>query len=192
MYTNADSRRQQPMMTTNGFRATGRAHWLTAVAALAAIAIAGCGGSSNSNSTSNASGGTPSSQTANSNKLAQFSQCMRAHGVPDFPDPVNGQLSLKVTKGSGLDPSSPAYQSALQSCKSLEPASMQSGSPQSNQNQSKLLKFAQCMRKNGVSNFPDPSGNGTMQITGVNPSSPQFQSALQTCRSLLPPGAVGG
>jgi hypothetical protein len=120
---------------------------------------------------------------------------MRAHGVPDFPDPnADGSITLKVTKGSDLDPQSPTYQSALQSCKSLEPPGFGSGGAQSIGNQNKMLQFVSCMRKNGVPNFPDPNAKGQELITGgqgIDPNSPQFKSALQACGKLLPGGATG-
>jgi hypothetical protein len=50
--------------------------------------------------------------------LAQ-ARCMRAHGVPDFPDPVfgdNGQATLTLKKGSGADPNDPAFQRAQKVC----------------------------------------------------------------------------
>jgi hypothetical protein len=50
--------------------------------------------------------------------LAQ-ARCMRAHGVPDFPDPQfgdNGQATLAIKKGSGLDPRDPAFQRAQKVC----------------------------------------------------------------------------
>jgi hypothetical protein len=129
-------------------------------------------------------------QTATSNKLAEFSQCMRAHGVTDFPDPVNGRLNLMVRKGSDLDPSSPAYQSALRACKSLEPASL-AGNGQTTSQQNQALQFINCLHKHGEPNVPDPTAGGGVRISGVDPNSPQFQAAMQACRSLLPAGAVG-
>jgi hypothetical protein len=56
-----------------------------------------------------------------------FARCMRAHGVPNFPDPNNpndptgqgGQLG----PDSGVDPTSAAFQAALNGpCRSLAPA----------------------------------------------------------------------
>jgi hypothetical protein len=50
--------------------------------------------------------------------LAQ-ARCMRAHGVPNFPDPQfgdNGQATLAIKKGSGLDPHDPAFQRAQKLC----------------------------------------------------------------------------
>lgn len=40
------------------------------------------------------------------------------------------------------------------------------------------------MRTHGVSNFPDPSSNGTLEITpssGLDPTSPAFQAAQKAC-----------
>jgi hypothetical protein len=53
-------------------------------------------------------------------------------------------------------------------------------------------KYAACMRNHGVANFPDPkvshTGGGTqIAIRAVGPNSPQFNSASQACRGILPP-----
>ena len=52
-------------------------------------------------------------------------------------------------------------------------------------------KFSACMRKHGVTNFPDPSSTGVISIhsgMGIDPSSPTFQSARSACAKLLPNG----
>jgi hypothetical protein len=177
----------------------GRTGAVAVVLASAAVALSGCGSSASRNtaaSSAEGSGGTPApGQTASSTKAAQFSQCMRAHGVPDFPDPnANGSFDLKVTKGSDLDPSSSAFQSADQACKSLQPAGFGSGSTQSVANQNKTLQFVSCMRSHGVPKFPEPQPTGALLLTsssGVDPNSPTFQSAMQTCHKLLPGGGTG-
>jgi hypothetical protein len=46
---------------------------------------------------------------------------MRAHGVPSFPDPVPGSGGVKLDAGSTVNPQSPAFQSAQQSCTKLLP-----------------------------------------------------------------------
>jgi hypothetical protein len=108
---------------------------------------------------------------------------MRQHGVTDFPDPVG------PNQGGFLIPQSvednPNFQSASQACASLQPQGPGSGGGTSSGgvSQAQLLQFAQCMRSNGVPNFPDPSANGAVSVQGVNTSSPQFQSALQTCET---------
>jgi hypothetical protein len=56
------------------------------------------------------------------------------------------------------------------------------------------LKFASCMRSNGVPNFPDASAGGGIQISpgsGLNPQSPAFQAAQKACGKLLPGGGPG-
>jgi hypothetical protein len=52
-------------------------------------------------------------------------KCMRAHGVPNFPDPqfdADGAASMRFDKGSGINPNSPAFQRAQRAC-------MKSGGP---------------------------------------------------------------
>jgi hypothetical protein len=166
--------------------------WL-AVAAAAGVLVAGCGGGGGSNSPSG--GGTKKSALA-------YSQCMRSHGVSDFPDPnASGQIELKAGPGSDLTPDSPVFTKAQQACKSLEQA--MAGSPtEQRKNYAQALKFAKCMRAHGVTNLPDPQppGSGPQSASrkvgpngqsgnGPDPSSPIFKKAQQACRSLLPSGA---
>jgi hypothetical protein len=52
-------------------------------------------------------------------------------------------------------------------------------------------KFSACMRKHGVTNFPDPNGQGVITIRsgmGIDPGSPAFGSARSACEKLLPNG----
>lgn len=60
--------------------------------------------------------------------------------------------------------------------------------------QNALVVFSQCMRSNGVTNFPDPQhfagGNVKLTIHAI-PSSPKLQSALNACTHLLPSGPNG-
>jgi hypothetical protein len=176
-------------------RGAGRLAAALALVTLVAVAllVAGCGGSKKADATPppTASGGSGSGggQSKSSEQLVKYAQCMRSHGLSDFPDPVNGQLSLRVTKGSDLDPNSSAFKSAAQACQSLAPAGLQRGSGQSTQQQTQFLKFAQCMRKHGVSNFPDPQAGGFL-IQGSIQQNPNFGSAMQACRPLLPAGGV--
>ena len=47
----------------------------------------------------------------------KFSQCMRTHGVADFPDPVfasNGMIGIGI--GTGNNPNSPTFQQAERIC----------------------------------------------------------------------------
>src|ERR1051326_8327017 len=54
----------------------------------------------------------------------KFAQCMRDHGVKDFPDPdASGALTIDgVVNGSSIDTDSAAWKTAIDACKDLEPA----------------------------------------------------------------------
>ncbi len=59
------------------------------------------------------------------------------------------------------------------------------------------VKFAQCMRKNGVTEFPDPDASGALTIDGIvngsslDPSSAAWQKAIGACKDLQPAGFTG-
>ena len=92
-----------------------------------------------------------------SNGLA-YSRCMRSHGVTNFPDPsANGSIQL----GGGTNPSSPVFQSAQSKCQKLLPGAG-FPSPGTTTNPSaaalaQMLNIAQCMRRHGIIQFPDPT-----------------------------------
>lgn len=53
------------------------------------------------------------------------------------------------------------------------------------------LAYSQCMRRHGITKFPDPGDNGELRInagpgTGIDPQSPQFKAAEQACKALQP------
>jgi hypothetical protein len=56
----------------------------------------------------------------------------------------------------------------------------------------KLIGFAECVRKEGVKEFPDPSSKGAFVITSptLQVSSPQVQQALRACRESNPSGPL--
>jgi hypothetical protein len=59
----------------------------------------------------------------------------------------------------------------------------------------KAVQYSECMRSNGVPDFPDPQ-NGRLMLRagpgGVNPDSPEFQRAQEACQHLAPSGGQGG
>jgi hypothetical protein len=186
----------------------GRARMLAAGATLALLFAACSGASPSTNgvaSLPSASAGAAVQASATptpnaSDQYAQilaYSQCMRAHGITDFPDPQAGAgggygLQIRVHPGSDLDPNSPKFQAAQTTCQSLMPAPKpgQAGNQEANKQQA--LAFSQCMRAHGVTNFPDPQFNSNGGVTlgggpnsGIDPNSPTFQAAQQACQSLL-------
>jgi hypothetical protein len=118
---------------------------------------------------------------------------MRSNGVSQFPDPpASGELTIDaVVNGSSLDPNAPGFKQAISTCKDLEPAGFM-GSKRSPQRQEAALKFAQCMRNNGVPDFPDPTPNGPLIDTSRIPSAagrgarsiPGFQASAHKCSAI--------
>jgi hypothetical protein len=111
---------------------------------------------------------------------------MRAHGVANFPDPTPGHL-MQFNLASGLNPASPAFRSAHKACQSLIPHPTVGGGGTSASENAVALQHAQCMRSQGVPNYPDPTykdGRPTVEPLsnyGVNTESPAFLSAAKTC-----------
>jgi hypothetical protein len=172
---------------------------LTVMAGVALLTVA-C----SSNSGSTGSSGSPQSAgaapSASSNAVA-FAQCMRAHGIPSYPDPssVSGPID-----SSQLGVSDTVYETAKTTCNRLYPQPRRSvTTAQQQQDEAQLLKFAKCMRSHGLPSFPDPNpastiwGSGSGQIftipSSINPNSPQFTSAENACKSMMPSnGALRG
>jgi hypothetical protein len=117
-------------------------------------------------------------------QLTQYAACMRKNGAPTFPDP-NAQGEFSFSSASGFDPRSPAFARAQQACRNILPTSVQPSPAQQAQGRTALVALAQCIRKHGYPNFPDPGSQGAFELrgaSGVDPNSPQFQSAMSTCR----------
>jgi signal transduction histidine kinase len=54
-------------------------------------------------------------------KLLAFAQCMRSHGVTNFPQPVEGQIQFRVNGSGGLNPGSAPFEAAAKECRTLLP-----------------------------------------------------------------------
>ncbi len=150
------------------------------------VLLAGCahGSSGPGVASVGSSAASPTSSTSNRAGALAYAQCMRAHGIPKFPDPdSNGHLGASGGPGSGVDPQSTQYHAAAQACRSLMPG--QSG-PHFSPNRAQNLKFAQCMRAHGISNFPDPNPDGTFGSgSNLDPNTPQYRAANNACKHYL-------
>jgi hypothetical protein len=140
---------------------------LRALAALAMLTliVAGCSNGPADSGTGN------SSATATHEKAVKFAECMRANGVSGFPDPdAFGGLTIDgIANGSSVNTNSAAFEQALTACKNLEPPGF-TGSKVTPQQRTARLEFAQCVRDNGVPDFPDPTANGPLVDTNRIPS----------------------
>jgi hypothetical protein len=97
------------------------------------IAIAGCGGDSSGSGVAHLSTGTsggsaasgggsssPENSASTQQKMVAYAQCMRTHGVPNFPDPTSsGQVTHKMLAKAGVDVHQPAVPQAADACVSV-------------------------------------------------------------------------
>lgn len=60
------------------------------------------------------------------------------------------------------------------------------------------VAFAQCMRANGIENFPDPNQDGSQRLGGggksggIDPESPDFKNAAEKCKQYMGTGVEAG
>ncbi len=63
-------------------------------------------------------------------KALAFSRCMRAHGMPKFPDPDGtGRLSVRSIRAAGAGTASPQFQTAIKACGQFKPSNLVIGQP---------------------------------------------------------------
>ena len=169
-----------------------------AVVALIGVISTGCGSSapsetgaaSNSATVSSSGTGADKKLTAR-DKAVKFAECIRAHGVSDFPDP-----NAKGDFDYGVSVTPAVWRQATTACKDLQPPGTLS-SKRTPKQQSASLRFAQCIRDNGVKDFPDPVNGEPVINTYKIPSSNRpggmtiLNAAVQKCRNVLGE-AVGG
>jgi hypothetical protein len=156
--------------------------WPLAVLALIALIGVGCGGTDSSGGNTTA---------ANQEKAVKFAQCMRENGVSQFPDPdASGNLTIDgVLNGSSIDSNSSTWKTAVGTCKDLQPPGFTGGGERSTDEQEAALQFAQCIRDNGVADFPDPAPGQPLVDTNRIPSANTadgmsiLNAAMQKCSS---------
>lgn len=194
-------------MTTTYRRSGG----LAVLVAAAAIGLAACSGGSsapqvaslgNSAGTSASSGGGGSSAATGSGNATQlldeWTTCIRGHGDPNQADPtVDSNSDIDITMDNvsptlagevhgGTGPCSNYLTAASAALRGGQPA------PQA-PSLAVQLKYAECMRANGVPKFPDPNGSQDQYIGNLDPNSPTFENADKVCskktgETYYPPG----
>lgn len=168
--------------------------WARAAAVIAVMAAAGllavaCSGSPSSTG----SGGSPAAGgSAGSSSAVAYSGCVRAHGVPDFPDPgSNGQLAKEAVVRALREVSDSRAKAATSACANLNPNGQESPVLTTQQRQD-YLRAAACMRSHRITNFPDPTfpgGRLNLSIpSSINTNSRQFNQAARICTRLIPAG----
>ena len=140
--------------------------------------------------------------------LDEWAACMRAHGDPGQADPtIDASKVIHLTWNDatpggiyGTNKGGQGNVGPGQYCRTYIDTAQTDlqGGQQQQPSQAQLLKFSQCMRANGITDFPDPS-NGGLSINragggDLNPTNPVFQNASALCakKTGMPGFASGG
>jgi hypothetical protein len=147
-------------------------------------AVAGLGSTT---STTNAS------PVSLSTQLLKYGACIRSHGVPHYPDPIQNGNSLTFMKVKSAQ-----FATAQAACLDLLPAGVLPPLQITitAKDQTDYLKAVACVRSYGFPQVPDPTfTGGKVHIavpSSIDQSSPAFEKALATCRKLIPSGLPYG
>ncbi|MEA2372035.1 MAG: hypothetical protein QOH12_2429 [Solirubrobacteraceae bacterium] len=163
-----------------------------ALAVIVLVALISACGSSAPAGTRSVGASSNTAAAAKGAKGVKFAECMRSNGVGDFPDPTaNGEFVYGVSVTPAV------FDKAVAACKTLQPPGSLSAQ-RSPKQQSLALKFAQCVRNNGVKDFPDPvNGQPLIDTTKIPSSNPPggmsiLNAATHECGGLLQLAARGG
>jgi hypothetical protein len=177
-----------------------RTKTVLALGLLLTLASAGCArGSGNDPGVATANGANPTASASasaaagdNTDIALKFAQCMRAQGMTWFPDPqAGGKMSVRIPSSVTKE----KMDAATEACKKYAPNG--GAAPKMDAAAlEKMRQYAECMRENGVANFPDPSAGGGLSIDlgklGMSPDDPKFVAADKACSKYTPAGGSTG
>jgi hypothetical protein len=116
----------------------------------------------------------------------KHAQCMREQGMTWFPDPdSSGKTSIRIPQGTDKA----KFDAAMEACRKWGP---DSGGPEKIDPEmvENMRRMAQCMRDNGIKNFPDPAADGGLRVDGsklgTGPGDPAFDKARKACEQYAP------
>lgn len=170
-----------PAQRTSGPNRRWQAYTFAMVAC--ALALAACGSEHRPNSP----------RASSYARGVKYSDCMRSHGVSNFPDPAaGGGFDIRALGNEAL---SPAFVSAQKACANLLPGGVPPRITDAQLHQ--MAAKANCIRHHGFPSFPDPtlgSGGRGVQYTlpaNWNIQAPAVVAARKACAQVgIPiPGA---
>lgn len=160
----------------------------TAAVLLAVFAgIAGCGSDGAAPSKSSSASSATMSDEQILTVGREFAQCMRDHGI-SVGEPTVDQGRLKVPFATpaqqGAPPPKPETPATCQSILNRLPRSAMEDPPVTAEDIDKLEKFSQCVRQNGIPEWPDPKSDGHFALggTSIDLKSDAFQTAKKACQ----------
>ncbi len=173
---------------------------ILALGLLFTVAVTGCGKAPTGDGVASAGGAPSASASAGApaggddeDAPLKFSQCMREQGLTWFPDPQPAGGGIRIDIPKGADKAK--VDAAMEACKKWAPGGGDRGraDPQDLEN---ARRMAQCMRDNGVPDFPDPGPDGGIRIDGdkigMGPGDPTFDKADEACSKHRPDDKRGG
>jgi hypothetical protein len=182
---------------------------LVTVAAGIALLTAACSSSSSTPGVASLGSTTGTATTGSSASAAptgspttlldEWATCERSHGDPNQTDPtVDSNKVIHITYPANHGPQDGPQSS--DPCKyylTAASTALRGGQPIQKPDPAKLLAFSQCMRANGIPDFPDPSGSGlsikSSPGSDLNPNNPTFKNAGKVCSKKTGVGAgLGG
>ena len=133
--------------------------------------------------------------------FVDFSRCIRDEGFPDFPDIDSSQIVdqasfISAMQEAGVSFTQPGLAQALQACAGvfselIALAPQQDVNAQQVQQEENAVAFSQCMRDQGIDDFPDPDfgqfpGSG-FDTSGNNADgvTPEIRAALNVCLPVM-------
>jgi hypothetical protein len=174
-----------------GAQASPKSVLAVCVPILALVVTAGCTKRDDGNGVASVSGTTVPSPTASLSILEEgirHAQCMRDHGVPEADPTVNSDGSFRL--GGGYDKHTlgdAVVQAATDACK---PFAVVLPPDVLAQKLAGARLEAQCMRAQGVENYPDPDPNDLgKSLPDAVRDDPQYDDAKEICltRGAPPP-----
>lgn len=179
-----------------------RRHTIALLLGLVALSVAACGEDDGDGGVASVDGAGSESASADAgdgeeqdgfDQALEYSECMRDNGITNFPDPERNGDGVGLSLPEGLDPEDEDFQAAEEACEDLMPGPGE-GETLDPAIYEALLEYAECMRENGITEFPDPEPGGGIIMNGemgFDPQSEEFQAADEACADLRPERGEG-
>jgi hypothetical protein len=173
-------------------RSRRQAGALAVAAAWVAVLVAACGSGG-----SGPAGSSPS-RPPGYRQYHAYSQCMRSHGAPFWPEPTqipqgvfDNPNTYVITARILAQEHGPSWQAALAACRKLAPQELPFTAAQISALRGRLVRLTACMRAHGITRFPSPvtgpyGGGFRSPGPGVDPDSARFQAAQRACWHYAP------
>jgi hypothetical protein len=159
----------------------------SAAAGVCVVVVAGCGSGGHAANKATPSAGRTMSSAQVRATVRELAQCIRRHGVPNFPDPVYNERTDEWEPPPGTAKPPQRTMNACQSIASRLPPSGKN-KPVTAAEMAKLRELSRCMRQHGATDWPDPDANGAFPLPPRlrQGGKAVIRNQLQACRQYFP------